>query len=201
MLSSAIQARDWFDPTSYTAPAALPVSGDWTATLGSLGNADYFWFDAQANRTLSVEVTALDDSKAVSELKAQPVIGMWALADPETFPAPGSTRLAFNSTTFGNDTARRHFADKSWRSPRHLRLPGDGRPDYRYRGRVFYADNETPARARVDGNTTITVQGVGFHRNTTATVAAANAPVLAVSANQVIATAAATVDGVQSITL
>jgi hypothetical protein len=118
---------------------------------------------------------------------------------------PG-TQLFFENTVRVHGAA--HFSDTGGRPQTNagFRLGifdyrGDGRPDYRYRGRVFYADNETPARARVDGNTTITVQGVGFHRNTTATVAAANAPVLAVSANQVIATAAATVDGVQSITL
>jgi hypothetical protein len=113
---------------------------------------------------------------------------------------PG-TQLFFENTVRVHGAA--HFSDTGGRPQTNagFRLGifdyrGDGRPDYRYRGRVFYADNETPARARVDGNTTITVQGVGFHRNTTATVAAANTPVLAVSANQVIATAAATVDGV-----
>ena len=63
MDSSALQVRDWFEPTSYASPAALPVSGEWAATLGSPGNADYFSFSAQTNRTLSVEVTALDDSR------------------------------------------------------------------------------------------------------------------------------------------
>jgi hypothetical protein len=45
------------------------------------------------------------------------------------------------------------------------------------------------------------VQGVGFHNNTTATIAAANAPVLAISANQLTTSASAMADGVQSITL
>ncbi len=201
MKSSALLVRDWFEPTSYAAPAALPGSGDWTATLGSLGNSDYFWLNAQANRTLSVEVTALDDSKAISEVKAQPVIAMWALADPGTFPAPASTRLAFNSSNFGMTRLDATLQASTGFRVGIFDYRGDGRPDYHYHGRVFYADNALPARARVDGGTAITVQGVGFHGNTTATVAAANAPVLAVSANQVITAAAAMADGVQTVTL
>jgi hypothetical protein len=201
MQSSAIQGLDWFEPTAYGVPAALPVSGDWNATLGGLGNADYFWFNAKANRTLSVEVTALDDSKAVSEAKAQPVIGMWPLSDPGTLPAPASTRLAFNTTSFGVTRL-----DATLQASTAFRLGifdyrGDGRPDYRYRGRVFYADTALPMRARVDGGTAITVQGVGFHSNTTARVATASAPVLAVSANQVMTAPTAMADGVQSITM
>jgi hypothetical protein len=201
MQSSAVPTRDWFEPTSYASPAALPVSGDWTATLGSLGNADYFWFNGQSNRTLSVEVTALDDTKAISEDKAQPVIGMWALADPGTVPAAANTHLAFNSSNFGMTRL-----DATLQSSTGFRVGifdyrGDGRPDYHYRGRVFYADHAIPARARVDGGTVIAVQGMGFHANTVATVAATNAPVLAVSANRVIAAVAAMADGTRSIIL
>src|SRR6202035_2931121 len=62
MQSSALQSPDWFEPTSFAAPAALPASGDWAGTLSGQGNADYFRFNARTNRTLSVEVTALDGS-------------------------------------------------------------------------------------------------------------------------------------------
>ncbi len=201
MQASAFQEPDWFEPTSFAAPKALPVSGDWSGTLSGLGNADYFWFIAQSGRTLSVEVTASDESRAASQVKAQPVIGMWALADPGTVPAPASTHLAFNSTTFGMTRL-----DASLQISTAFRLGifdyrGDGRPDYRYRGRVFYADNPVPTRARVDGGIAIAVQGLGFHTNTTATIALISAPVLAASANRVVAAAPAMADGVQSITL
>ena len=147
-----------------------------------------------------MEVTALDDSKATSEVKAQPVIGMWALADPGTFPAPAGTHLAFNSTTFGLTRLDATLQASTGFRVGIFDYRGDGRPDYHYHGRVFYADTALPVRARVDGGTAITVQGVGFHSNTTATVAAANAPVLAVSANQLITSAAAMADGVQTVT-
>ena len=201
MQSSALQSPDWFEPTSFAAPAALPASGDWAGTLSGQTNADYFRFNARTNRTLSVEVTALDGSTVASEVKAQPVIGMWALADPGTSPAPASTHLAFNTLTSGMTRL-----DATLQANAGFRIGifdyrGDGRPDYRYRGRVFYADHAIPARVRVDGQTAITVQGVGFHANTSAAIAAANAPVLAVSANQVTTIALAKADGPQTITL
>ncbi len=201
MQASAVQGRDWFEPTSFAAPATLPPSGDWLGALSGLGNADYFWFVAQSDRTLSVEVTALDELKAASLVKAQPVIGMWALADTGTFPAPANTGLAFNSANLGMTRL-----DATLQSSTAFRLGifdyrSDGRPDYRYHARVFYADNAFPPRARVDGGTAITVQGIGFRTNTAATIAAASVPVLAAAANQVIATAPAMADGLQSIRL
>jgi len=78
---------------------------------------------------------------------------------------------------------------------------GDGRPDYRYRARVFYADNVSPARASVAGGTPLTVQGVGFRANTVAVAGTLNAAVLAASANQVILSAPAMADGVQNLAL
>ena len=195
MQASALQVRDFFEPTSFAAPATLPPSGDWLGTLSGVGNADYFWFIAQSERTLSVEVTALDEARTASLAKAQPVIGMWTLADPGTFPAPANTGLAFNSTNLGMTRL-----DATLQASTAFRLGifddrSDGRPDYRYHARVFYADNALPARARVDGGTAITVQGIGFRTNTAATIASVNAPVLAASASQVIATAPAMADG------
>ncbi|HEX3352378.1 MAG TPA: IPT/TIG domain-containing protein [Terriglobales bacterium] len=201
MQGSAIQVQDWFEPTSFAAPVALPVSGEWAGTLSGLGNADYFWLNAQGNRTLSVEVTALDGPNTASEVKAQPVIGMWALADPGTFPAPANTPLAFNTLTPGLTRLDATIQASSAFRVGIFDLRGDGRPDYRYRGRVFYADHILPSRARVDGGSAVTLQGVGFHSNTTANIAAGNAAVLAVSANQVIASAPAMADGAQNVTL
>ena len=171
MQGSAIQVQDPFEPTTFAAPAAIPASGDWAGALSGLGNSDYFWFNGQTNRTLSVEVTALDESKAASEVKAQPVIGMWALADPGTSPAPAGTHLAFNTSSFGVTRLDATLQANAGFRVGVFDYRGDGRPDYRYHGRVFYADSASPARARVDGGTTIAVQGLGFHPNTAATVA------------------------------
>jgi hypothetical protein len=201
MQGSAQQVIDFFEPTSFSKPASLPPSGDWAGTLSGAGTADYFWFGAQSNRTLSVEVTAFDEAKAASVGKAQPVIGMWALADQGAIPAPANTNMAFNSTSLGVTRL-----DATLQASTAFRVGifdyrGDGRPDYRYGGRVFYADSAAPARARVDGGTAITVQGVGFRSNTSATVAQANALVLAAAANRVIVGAPSLADGPQNLAL
>ncbi len=201
MQASAQQVRDFFEPTSFAAPASLPPSGDWTGTLSGSGKADYFWFVAQANRTLSVEATALDDAKAPSLTKAQPVIGMWALADLGTVPAPASTSLAFNSNKLGMTRLDATLQTSTAFRVGVFDYRGDGRPDYRYHGRVFYADTASPPRARVDGTTVITLQGLGFRSNTTATFGTANGSVLAVSANRVIAAAPAMADGLRNLVL
>src|SRR5579859_3390982 len=83
--------------SSWTSPAAPPSGGDWISSLNSWGNTDYFLLPAQANRTLSIAVTALDDSGRASELKAQPVIGMWAASDPEGTSPPAFTPSPFNT--------------------------------------------------------------------------------------------------------
>ena len=55
----------------------LPETGSGPSV--ALGNADYFWFVAQSDRTLSVEVTALDELKAASVEKRNrsSVCGRW----------------------------------------------------------------------------------------------------------------------------
>ena len=65
----------------------------------------FFQFTAQANRTASVSVTALDETGQPTENKLLPVIGIWQLSDQSGDPAPASTPSAFNSTTFGIDPA------------------------------------------------------------------------------------------------
>lgn len=201
MQSSAIQKPNWFGPTSFASPAPLPVGGDWTASLGTYGEADYFWFNAQSNRTLSVVVTALDEFGATVQNKIQPVAGMWALSDPLMSPAPAETPSAFNTSFFGETRL-----DATLLQTTEFRLGiadyrGDGRPDYRYHARVFYGDNIFPARASVAGNTPISIQGLGFLANTAVGIAAANLPLVAISAKQLLIAAPPMADGIQDVVL
>jgi hypothetical protein len=106
--------------------------------------------------------------------------------------------MAFNRTTFGVTRLDATLQLSTAFRVGIFDYRGDGRPDYRYSGRIFYADT---VRARVDGSTAITVQGLGFRNNTTATVATVSAPVLAASPNRVIATAPAMADGLQNVAL
>src|SRR5579863_10465357 len=201
MQNSAAQKADWFGPTNYQSPAPLPVAGNWAAALGPYGNLNYFWFGGQANRTLAVLVTALDDFGAASEKKAQPVIGMWALADPGTFPAPANTPSAFNSSTFGTTILSAQLLQTTSFRIGIADIRGDGRPDYRYLARLLYGDHITPARASVAGGTGLAITGFGFQANTATVIANADAQSLAISANQILVSAPPKADGIQDLTL
>ena len=201
MPGSAAQNPDWFGPTTYRSPASLPLPGDWAASLDPYGGIDYFWFSGQANRTLSVLVTALDQTGAPSESKAQPVVGMWALADPGTFPAPANTPSAFNSSIFGMTVLNAQLLEATSFRVGIADIRGDGRPDYHYHARLLYGDHITPTRASVVGGTALAIAGFGFQANTAVTVGSANIHSLAASANQIVVTSSAKPDGVQDLSL
>jgi hypothetical protein len=201
MQSSAVQKLNWFGPTTYASPAPLPAGGDWTGSLSAYGEADYFWFNAQGNRTLSVIVTVVDEFGATVQNKAQPVAGMWALSDPGVFPAPAETPSAFNTTFFGETRL-----DATLLQSTSFRLGiadyrGDGRPDYRYHARVFYGDDIFPARASVAGTTPIAIQGLGFLTDSAVAIGAANSPLIAISAKQMLINAPPMADGIQNVVL
>ncbi len=177
MVGSAVSTPDSFGSTSYAAPAAVPGSGDWMGSLSPYGDTDYFWFPAQANRTLSVSAAALDEFGAASNVKAQPVVGIWSLAAPQTDSAsvsapalntliPGETRLDASinvSTNF-----RIGIADTR----------GDGRPDFRYHAHVFYGDSVNPTRASAGGQTPLAIRGLGFRSGDTVSIGGSSAPPL-----------------------
>jgi hypothetical protein len=200
MQNSAVDTPDWFGPQSLASPVLVTSGGDWTGLLSGYGNTDYFRFSGQANRTLSVEVTALDSQGAPTESKARPVAGIWSLANPNTTAAV-ATPDAFNTATFGMTRL-----DVNLLAPTDFRVGiadarGDGRPDYRYHARVFYGDSVQPARARVGGGSPLFVRGMGFRSNTMATVSGQTASVLAAFPNQVVLTTPALTDGTRDIAL
>ncbi len=201
MQASAIQKPNWFGPTSFASPAPLPAGGDWTGSLGTYGDTDFFWFNAQSNRTLSVLVTALDEFGATVQNKIQPVAGMWALSDPPISPAPAETPSAFNTSVFGETRLDATLLQSTTFRVGIADYRGDGRPDYRYHARVFYGDNIFPARASIAGNTPIAVQGLGFLANTVVGIAAANPPLVAISAKELMINAPPMADGIQNVVL
>jgi hypothetical protein len=201
MTGSALQKPDPFPPTTYASPAAVPTGGDWTASLSPYGDLDYFWFSGQANRTLSVLVTAQDESGAASMGKAQPVIGMWNLSDPGTYPAPAYTPSAFNTVYLGMTMLNAELSQQTDYRIGIADIRGDGRPDYSYHARILYGDSAQPARASVAGGTPLNVQGLGFESNTTVSIGNTNVVPLSRSATQFALLAPAQADGVQNITL
>ncbi len=200
MTGSSVYTPDSFGPTTYASPVAVPASGDWSASLSPYGDVDYFWLAAQANRTLSVSATALDESGAPTEQKAQPVVGIWALATPQTDSASVSVP-ALNTSILGETRL-----DASINATTSFRVGvadfrGDGRPDFRYHARVLYSDAVAPVRASAAGGTPLAIQGLGFRSGDTVSVGPSTAPPLAISANQILLTSPALPDGVQTITL
>jgi len=201
MQGTAQQKQDWYEPTDFDAPAAVPMAGDWAGSLSPYGNLDYFWMAGQANRTLSVLVTALDPSDHATESKAQPVVGMWALSDPEISPAPANTPVAFNSSTFGLTLLNAQLLQSTSFRIGIADMRGDGRPDYRYQARVLYGDHVTPTRASVAGGTALEISGLGFRTNVQTTVGSVPTSPLAVSAAQIFLNAPAQPDGIADMTI
>ena len=199
LMSSSAQALA--QPAStWTAPAALPQAGDWVGSLSGYGDVAYFLLPVQANRTLSVAVTALDESGQASVGKVQPVIGMWAASDPQGTAAPAFTPSPFNQLTYGMTRLDAQVATSTNYLIGISDVRGDGRPDYRYHAYVLYADSVSPARIGVTGGP-VEVRGTGFYPGLTAAVGSTAATPLAATAGQMMLAAPAHSDGLQNITI
>ena len=86
MTGSAVETAESGEKETFASPRVLPKTGSWVGAVTGYGDADHFVVNGQSNRTLTVEVTALDDNGQPTIQKAQPVIGMWSLAAPENRP-------------------------------------------------------------------------------------------------------------------
>ncbi|SPF31603.1 putative lipoprotein [Candidatus Sulfotelmatobacter kueseliae] len=200
MAGSAQPVPSWAASETWTAPAPIPSAGNWRGSLSGYGDVPYFLLPAQANRTLSVAVTALDQTGRASESKAQPVIGMWAASDPQGTAPPAFTSSSFNTVTFGMTRLDAQVATSGNFLIGISDLRGDGRPDYHYQAQVLYADSVSPARIGVSGGP-VTVSGTGLAPGQTASVGTSAAPVLAVNAGQMILDAPPNSGGPESITI
>jgi IPT/TIG domain-containing protein len=196
MQASALATQQWYAPTTYASPAQIPTSGNWAGGLSSYGAADFFQFSAQTNRTLSIIVSALDESGNPSASKTLPVIGMWALSNPGQSPAPAATPSAFNTPFFGESRLDAQILQGGTFRLGIADYRGDGRPDYGYNARVLYGDNASPQRATVSGGTPLTIQGLGLRADTTVHVGTVGTPVLASSDTQLLVNTPALRDGV-----
>ena len=185
--------------STYTTPAALPQDGAWGSWLSGYGSVDFFQFAAQANRTASISVTALDETGQPTEIKLQPVIGIWQLSDESGDPAPASTTSAFNTPTWGVSRLDAEFGETDTYRLAVADFRGDGRPDYFYQARLLYSDSVTPARIGLAGGVA-TLQGIGFNAGLQVSVNGSNISKLSASANQILVNLpTATIDGTASI--
>jgi hypothetical protein len=200
MPGSAQPVPSWAATKTWTAPASVPAPGDWVGSLGSYGEVDYFLIAAQANRTLSIAVTALDETSAPSVSKAEPVVGIWTLGDPQGTPPPALTTSPFNSATFGMSRLDAQILNTNSFIIGIADLRGDGRPDYHYHAHVLYSDSVIPARVPVGGGA-VTLQGTGFAPGLAVTLGNASLPVFATNSGQILVSAPAQTDGPQTITV
>ncbi len=170
--------------STYAIPAALPQGGGWGSWISGYGSTDFFEFAAQANRTASVAVTALDEGGAPTETKLSPVIGIWELSDQSGDPAPASTPSAFNSNTFGMTRLDAQFSVSETYRVGVADFRGDGRPDYFYRASILYSDTVTPPRLSLAGGVT-TLHGIGFRLGLQVSVSGTAGTILSTSASQI----------------
>lgn len=200
MTGSTVAQTPWYSPTSYAAPVQVPGNGVWQGTFSN-GNTDFFQFPAQANRTLSVIVDALDESGNAALGKALPVIGLWAMANPGQSPAEAYTAYPLNTVNVAQTRL-----DAQVLQTTALRLGiadyrGDGRPDFVYNAKLFYGDRIAPSRASVAGDEPLTLTGFGLQPNTLVQGANRSLPLLAASAKQLLINSPPAPDGVYDIQL
>jgi hypothetical protein len=200
MAGSAQPVPPWAATETWSAPAQVPSPGDWVGSLSGYGDVAYFLLTAQANRTLSVAVTALDETSAPSESKAEPVVGVWPLGDPQGTAPAAFTSAPFNSETFGMSRLDAQVLNSNSFIIGIADLRGDGRPDYNYHAHVLYGDAAIPPRVSVNGGA-ITLQGTGFAPGLGIMLGGINLSPLATNASQMLVAAPAQSDGPQTITV
>lgn len=200
MVGSAQPVPPWAPSETWTAPAQIRPAGSFSGSLNGYGDVAYFQLAAQANRTLSIAVTALNESGTATQGKAQPLIAMWAASDPQGTSPPAFTPSPFNSTVFGMTQLNAQVSASTNFILGIADLRGDGRPDYRYQTSVLYADAVSPQRLSVNGGA-LTLTGIGFSSGLAVSVG--NLPVtpISVTAGQMIVAAPSFSDGPQTITL
>jgi hypothetical protein len=171
------------------APAAVPPTGWWSQTMCGYGHSAWSSLQVQADRSFTMEVTAVDEQGYATTGKLQPVIGVWASTDPlQAPPTVASQPSPLNSETLGMTTLNVSNA-----TAQGLRIGlgdarGDGRPDYGYNARVLYADSIAPASLPANGGQ-VTITGMGFRQGNAVTMNGVAANVLSWTANTIVAVA------------
>jgi hypothetical protein len=190
----------WAKAATWNSPAPIAASGDWMSSLSSYGAAPYFSLAAQGNRTLSVTVIALDELGIPTEVKTQPVIGMWSAADPVGTSPPAFTTSPFNTASAGVTRLDAQVLASGNFVIGISDLRGDGRPDYTYHAHVLYGDSASRSRVGVNGGP-IFLSGIGFAPGLAITMGSSQLNPFAISAGQMILNLPPKPDGVQNISI
>lgn len=196
LTSTPPTAGDLYEPHSFAFPRAIPGAGEWAATLAETGDVDWLTLNIAADRTFTIDVTALSDGVPTAS-KTLPVLGLWdAAADATAAPVIAQTYL--NTANVGMTRAQVSVPAGSYKLA-IADARGDGRPDFLYRARVLYADNVTPAHALAGAVLTIT--GLGFNSDVTVQIGSVAAAVLSFVPGELQVSAPLLADGTYSLTV
>jgi IPT/TIG domain len=169
------------------APSTTASTGWWTGTLCGYGHVAWWSFGAKSGRSLTVEVTALDEEGFATSTKAMPVVGVWNATDaPGSLPTVAAATIPFNGEGMGMTSVPVSSTGQNQYRIAIADERGDGRPDYGYQGRVLYADSISPASVGYAGGT-VTITGTGFRPGNVVTVNGVAANVTSWTANSIVA--------------
>lgn len=190
--SDAPSTCDGGDGTE-SSPIAPAASGWWMGVL--CGPTSNNWSDAhsswinlpiRANRSFTLEVTALDEQGSATVNKARPVIGVWNSTDAlGTEPTVAAAPAAFNGNANGMTALGVQSSQANTFRVAISDERGDGRPDYAYQSRVLYADSIAPATGSIGSQ--VTIAGMGFRAGNTVTIGGIAAKVTSWSSTQITA--------------
>ena len=199
MTNSAAEAQDEFEVNNFASPVMPPSGGSWRASLSGYGDRDYIDLQTRANRTFTLEVTALDENGSASSAKAHPVLGLWTWNADEDSPAlraplfnasqTATTRLQVS--VLADSECKLGITDER----------GDGRPDFRYQASLLYADDITPNRAAASGGTAVNISGIGFNNATQVFVGSRQVAATVASPNRIVFSSPALEDATYNITV
>lgn len=170
------------------APVAMAKSGWWTGVLCGYAHSAWTTMPVKANRSLTVEVTALDAGGRATAAKAMPMIGVWQATDAlGVAPTVAATPVAFNSFGIGlSSTVVNQTAAGALRMA-VVDQRGAGRPDFAYQSRVLYADALAPVNVGANGGQVV-ISGTGFRAGNAVLVNGVAATVTAVQPTSITAT-------------
>jgi hypothetical protein len=177
-------------------PRGIAPSGYWVGHFSQVGQTDWLSFPVRAGRTFSLIAQAADETGAASNTKAMPMIGIWEATD-ETGTSPVSFSAALNGNEAGECWLRATSTMDEAVRIAVADARGDGRPDYRYRGWLLYADTVSPTHLPAAGGAFV-LHGMGFRSSDTVLVGGVAATLTSISPTEItaIAPAAATTGAV-----
>ena len=171
------------------APMPEPASGWWTGTVCPFGHASYVAAPVQTGRSFTVEVTALDANGLATTTKMMPAIGLYAASDAAgSLPSIAAQPIAFNAMAVGTTVVNASVGSSGGVRVGIADERGEGRPDFGYQARIFYADRLTPGLVPSGGGD-VTITGTGFRSGNQVQVNGVAVTVKSWTANTIVFTA------------